>query len=148
MGASRRFSRQLLRGATDALRVPCPLERGLRRLFFCSARFNGDHCTGSLHPRAPRVASRSAGSAALRVVTTKFPNQSNTLRKSASGSLLYSDQKKVCHRGFLRQFLRGHEALQYGGSELPEPLERLALPTICMASTEDLGIDFKTSVSR
>ena len=46
------------------------------------------------------------------------------------------------------RFLRGHEALHYGGSELPEPLERLAPPTICMASTGDLGIDFKTSVDR
>ena len=44
---------------------------------------------------------------------------------------------------FIR-FLRGHEALHYGGSELPEPLERLAPPTICMAPTGDLGIDFKT----
>ncbi len=32
----------------------------------------------------------------------------------------------------------------YGGPELPEPVRRLAVPTICMVPTEEFGIDLIT----
>jgi len=61
--------------------------------------------------------------------------------------VLPSYREEDLHRPFFNKFLPGLEALQYDGTELPEPLERLARLTIWTASTGDLGIDFITSDS-
>jgi len=50
-------------------------------------------------------------------------------------------QKDARHRAFFDSFFPAQEKSYYGGAELPEPVERLARPTICMASTGDFGID-------
>ena len=39
--------------------------------------------------------------------------------------MLSSSREKDLHRLFFNKFLHGHEALHCGGTELPEPLERL-----------------------
>ena len=49
-------------------------------------------------------------------------------------------QKDAPHRAFFDSFFPAQEKSYYGGAELPEPVERLARPTICMASTGDFGI--------
>jgi hypothetical protein len=54
--------------------------------------------------------------------------------------MLSSDREEDLHRPFFNKFLPGLGALQYGGTELPEPLERLARLTIWTASTGDLGV--------
>jgi hypothetical protein len=54
--------------------------------------------------------------------------------------MLSSNREKDLHRLFFNKFLPGPEALHYGGTELPEPLERLRELTIGIASTEDLGV--------
>jgi hypothetical protein len=64
------------------------------------------------------------------------PTQSATYTKPLSPLCYILSRKKVPTEAFLNGFLRGHEALHYGGSELPELLERLAPLTICIASTE------------
>jgi hypothetical protein len=61
--------------------------------------------------------------------------------------MLSSDREEDLHRPFFNKFLPGLGALHYDGTELPEPLERLAKLTIWTASTGDLGIDFITSES-
>jgi hypothetical protein len=54
--------------------------------------------------------------------------------------MLPSYREEDLHRLFFNKFLPGLGALHCGGTELPEPLERLARLTIWTASTGDLGI--------
>ena len=51
------------------------------------------------------------------------------------------NQKDAPHRAFFDSFFPAQEKSHYGGADLPEPVERLARPTICMASTGDFRID-------
>jgi hypothetical protein len=59
-------------------------------------------------------------------VTPNFPNKIYKFPNSPSDALVNFKSRRGFHRPFFNKFLPGPEALHYDGTELPEPLERLA----------------------